>query len=244
MKLKKLISLSSIATLVLFIAASCNNSKPDSATSKTYTVSDFSSLNVNVVGDVFYEQSDSFYVHVSGSSTLIEALKVSDSKGKLSIELKNKRSFNGDKKELEIRIGSPQLNAINFESVGTLHLKNHFEAEALNIINNGVGKIIIDDCNVSHFSLNSKSVGVIEIKGAANDTYINSEGVGKIDCSQFKSNDVTVISKGVGSISVYALKSIDISLKGIGNVNYYGNPTTVKTDISGLGKAIEMDTKE
>ena len=231
----------SLVTLLVFSAVSCTNSESDSDTSKTFTISDFSSLNIELIGEVIYEQSDSFYLNASGSSRLIEALKVSDKKGELSIELKNKRKYSGNKKKLVIRVGSPHLQSINFQSVGILHLKNYFKSDQLTITNKGVGEIKIDDCHVGTFNLTSKSVGTIEVKGTANEAFIQSEGIGNIDCSEFKSGRTKVISKGVGNLSVYAQNSLDISITGIGNVNYYGNPMEIKTDISGIGKASGMD---
>lgn len=65
--------------------------------------------------------------------------------------------------------------------------------------------------------------------------------MGEIDCSELKSKNTKVVGKGVGELSVYAKDSINITLTGIGNVKYYGNPASVKTDISGIGKATKMD---
>ena len=237
MKITKLLSCLSLAILVLFSAISCTNSEADSDTTKRFTIADFSSLNIELIGEVIYEQSDSSYMNASGSASLIDALQVSDNKGELSIELKNKRKFSGNKKKLVIRLGSPNLQSINFESVGNLHLKNSFKGDQLTITNIGVGQIVIDDCQVGTFNLTTKSVGSIDVKGSANEAFIQSEGVGNIDCSGFKSENTRVISKGAGNISVYAEKSLDITMTGIGSVNYYGNPSEVKTDITGLGKA-------
>ena len=237
MKIAKLVSFLSLAIVVLFSAVSCTNSGVDSETTKDFTVSDFSGLNIELIGEVIYEQSDSSYLNASGSSTLIDALHVSDNKGELSIELKNKRKFSGNKKKLVIRVGSPHLQLIHFESVGNLHLKNSFKGDQLTITNKGVGQIVIDDCHVGTFNLTTKSVGTIEVKGAANEVFIQSEGVGNIDCSGLKAENTKVVSKGAGNLSVYAQKSLDISMTGIGNVIYYGNPSEIKTDIKGLGKA-------
>lgn len=223
------------AVFILFSLMSCNDLKSDSNTSKTYDISEFTSLNLELIGEVFYEQSDSAYLNVSGSSILIEALKVSDDKRELSIELRNKRKFTG-KKKLVVRVGSPHLTKVNFESVGTLHIKNNFIGDELSINNKGVGEIIIDDCQVEKFNLISKSVGSIKIKGTSNLTYINSVGLGEIDASEFKSKRVKVVSEGMENLSVYSEESIDITMKGLGNINYYGNPADVKTDISKLGK--------
>ena len=225
-----------LTTFVLFNSISCVNSAPDSETSKVYAIANFSSLNLETIGDVTYEQSDSFQMVADGSSKLIEALEVSDNNGELSIKLKNKNQFSGNTKKLSIRVGSPYLKSVNFESVGSLHIKGNFKGDELKIINQGVGEITIDDCHVSTFRLNTKSVGSIVAKGTSNEVFIESEGVGSIDCSELKSEKTKVVSRGAGNLSVYATKSVDISLKGIGNVVYYGNPPEVKTDISGLGK--------
>ena len=241
MTIKTFVLVSIFALLLLSSVTSCKDSNSNSATSKSFEVSNFSMMDMEIVGEVFYEQSDSFYVKASGSTTLIEALKVSENNGKLSIVLKNKRKYSGGKKELVIRIGSPRLEAISFKSIGTLHLKNHFEGDQLRIDNKGVGQIIIDDCNVNVFKLTSKSVGSIEVKGTANETNIHSEGIGKIDCSKFETNKATVVSRGVGDLSIYAKEVLDLDITGLGNVNYYGNPSEVKSNITGMGKASRMD---
>ena len=222
------------AVFIIFSLVSCNDLKSDSNTSKTYDISEFTSLNLELIGEVFYEQSDSAYLNVSGSSILIDALQVSDDNGALSLKLRNKRKFTG-KKKLVVQVGSPHLAKVNFESIGTLHFKNNFIGDELSINNKGVGEIIIDDFQVEKFSLTSKSIGPIKIKGTSNLTYINSVGLGEIDASEFKSKKVKVVSEGIENLSVYAEESIDIRMKGIGNINYYGNPTEVKTDISKLG---------
>jgi hypothetical protein len=240
MKMKKIILFSSVAMFALFAANSCGSSVPDSTTSKTYDVTDFSSLNLELIGEVIYEQADSLYVKASGSSVLIEALEVTQKNGELSLELKNKRSFSGDKKKLVITIGSPSLKEIDFKSVGKLHIKNNFKGDKLTITNEGVGEIKIDDCHVNSFKLISKSVGVIKVKGSTNSASIDSEGVGKIDCSQFKSKKTEVVSTGTGAIEVYASESVDISVSGIGNVQYYGSPKDIKTDVSQIGRATNM----
>ena len=223
------------AVFTLFSLVSCNDLKSDSNTSKTYDISEFTSLNLELIGEVFYEQSDSTYLNVSGSSILIDALQVSDDNRALSIKLRNKQKFTG-KKKLVVKIGSPHLSKVNFESIGTLRFKNKFIGDEVSINNKGVGEIIIDDFQVEKFNLVSKSIGSIKIKGTSNMTSINSVGLGEIDASEFKSKNVKVVSEGMENLSVYAEDSIDITMKGLGNINYYGNPAQVKTDISKLGK--------
>ncbi|HQU96314.1 MAG: DUF2807 domain-containing protein [Saprospiraceae bacterium] len=240
--MKKILTVFSIYIILIISITSCKNSEANTSnTSKSYNISDFSNLNLKVLGDVYYEQSSNVYLKVTGSSDLIEKLKVSSENGTLSIELDNPKSFAINKKDLIFKVGSPKIEHLNFNSIGTFYLKNAFKNEKLSITNNGVGQIKIDDCQVSTFNLTSKGVGTMEIEGISNQTIIHSEGMGKIDCSNFKSENAKVINIGIGDISVYAKNNLDIEIGGVGNVKYYGNPIDVKSKISGLGKATDMN---
>jgi len=199
-------------------------------------------LNLEIVGNVYYEQSDSHYLDIKGGSNLIEMLTVTNSEGKLSIELKDKNNLSGNKNNLEFRIGSPHLEKISLNSVGVFISDNEFKGDKLSIINNGVGNIKIRNCNVRDFNLISNGVGTITITGNTIRTFINSQGVGEIDCSHFKSEKTIVECRGIGNASVYAKDNIDIKLSGIGSVKYYGNPEEVKSNISGLGKIENMES--
>lgn len=239
--MKYLILFAGLAALLFLTTSSCKNLDSGPKTSKEYTVSEFSNLNLEVVGDIYYEQSDDHYMKVSGGSNLIENLIVENEDGNLSIKLKDKNRYSSNKNNLVIRLGSPQLESVKFNSVGEFQIKDHFKGEKLMIVNNGVGEIEIDDCELYSFNLVSNGIGQVEVKGSSEHTFINSQGVGSIDCSKLKSQNTIVECQGIGSISAYASKSIDLSIMGIGNVKYYGNPDEIKQNISGMGKATNMN---
>ncbi|WP_107039316.1 head GIN domain-containing protein [Brumimicrobium mesophilum] len=230
-----------ISLLSILTFTSCSNYDSGPNISKTFPISEFSNLELEVVGEVYFEQADSFYMHVTGGSNLIEDLKISNDDDELTIELKNKDNYSGKKNDLTIRVGSPHLSLVDFNSVGTFFMENNFKGNQLTIENNGVGEIKINEIHVTSMNLISKGVGKVEVKGTAVNTFINSEGVGEIDSKDLKSKNTTVKCEGVGSISVHASENIDISLSGIGNLEYYGNPKEINTNISGLGKAKNMD---
>lgn len=238
--IKSLFLLSTLS-ITLFLFNSCKSFDSGPKTSKSFPISEFSKLNLEIVGEVNYEQSDHFYLEVNGGTNLIEALTVTNDNGQLMIKLKDKDHFSGNKNDLEFRIGSPNLEKINFNSVGTFLSKNEFKGDELTIVNNGVGEVKMTDCNVENFNLVSNGVGTIKIKGSTSSTYINSQGVGDIDCSQFKSETAIIECSGIGNISVYAQNHIKVNLSGIGSVKYYGNPKEVNSNVSGLGSIKNMD---
>jgi len=226
--------------VILLSVVSCSNSNTSANNKENFTVSNFSRLNLELLGDVYYEQSDSSYMTVSGSSDLIEKLKVSSNDGMLSVKLEDIKSFSLKRKELIVKIGSPQLEQIDFNSIGTFYISNLFKGNNLSITNNGVGKIKIDSCNVTSFHLNSNAVGSIEVKGSSQTSVIQSEGIGKIDCSSFKTLNTKVESKGIGDLAVYSQDSIEMVVLGTGHIRYFGNPVVVRSNISGLGKVTNM----
>ena len=226
--------------VILLSIVSCSTSITSSNNTENYSVSNFLSLNLELLGDVYYEQSDSSYVEVSGSSDLIEQLKVSSNDGMLSIKLEGIKKFSLKRRELIVKIGSPQLEVIDFNGIGTFYISKFFKGNSLSITNSGVGKIKIDSCNVKSFHLNSSAVGSIEVKGSSQTSVIQSEGLGKIDCSEFRTSSTKVESKGIGDMAVYAQDSIEMVVLGTGHIKYYGNPLVVRSDISGLGKVTKM----
>lgn len=238
--LKSLFLLSTIL-IAFFSITSCKNIDAGSEISKSFPVSEFLDLELEIVGDVYYEQSDSFYLNVKGGSNLIDKLIVTNSEGKLSVKLADKNNLSANKNDLEFRIGSPNLEKINFNSVGSFISKNEFLGDKLTIVNNGVGEINMKDCNVKNFNLISNGVGTAVITGSTKSTFINSQGVGEIDCSQFRSEKAIVECHGIGNVSVYAESNIYIELSGIGSVKFYGDPEEVNSNISGLGNIENMN---
>ncbi len=226
--------------VALLLGTACASDPTTSEGAKQFQVEEFSKLELEVLGEVTYTQSDSSYMEVSGSPDLIERLTVSDKGGTLKIELEDKKKFSMNKKELVIKLGSPRLTEVDFNSIGTFRLAKGFTGGDLRIENNGVGEIKVADCQVGTFALESKGVGTVVVQGTATDASIRSEGMGEVDCAALQAANVKVESKGVGNISVYAATSLDIKMSGVGNLKYYGNPADVKTDISGMGKATNM----
>jgi hypothetical protein len=61
-------------------------------------------------------------------------------------------------------------------------------------------------------------------------------GAGLIDAEALRARQVKASCSGAGSITVYATESLDATVSGVGIVNYAGNPPSVNSNVSGLGK--------
>lgn len=228
------------SSFICFIGNGCIAQKSGPQITKDFEVSNFEILHLEIVGKVIFQQSPTAYLTIEGDENLIEKITTTNENNRLSVKLNQNRNIN-NKSNLTFKIGSPNLTQLEYNSVGTVKIKDKFEGETLHVIHSGVGNLNIENCKLDAFRLDFDAVGSCKISGTSHTTYIQADGVGSIDCSNLKSEVATVKSDGVGSVSVHAKEEVDISASGIGNVSYYGNPDIVKAQASGVGKIKEVN---
>lgn len=221
---------------MLLLMASCMGKNNTPIITKDFKVSNFEVLNVEVVGEVIFEQSSTPYLSAEGNENLINELEISHQNNRLSIISEQEQSFFGDKGKLTLKIGAPTLHEISQKGIGSLKIKGDFNADHLSIIHTGVGNFSINNCKLGELNIASKAVGNCHVSGSANSVFIESNGVGNVDCSDLKAQNAKVVSKGVGNLTVYADEKLDIVVKGVGNVTYLGEPEELITVVSGIGK--------
>ena len=99
----------------------------------------------------------------------------------------------------------------------------------------GSGSITADGLNEKDVKFNLPGSGDITATGTAQMVTIQLNGSGNIQCGdlQVKSADVTI--KGSGNVTVNASESLVARIPGSGNINYRGNPSNVKQNVTGSG---------
>jgi hypothetical protein len=215
----------------------CINNNNDTKTTKTFTVSNFSNLSLETIGEVIFEQSNDAYVKAEGSADLIKRLNVSSENNTLYIKMDDAKSFSLNMhNKLSIRIGAPTLESVNYTGTGSFKINKKLIGKQLDIKNDGAGEIKIENCNVAVFNLTSNGVGSVEVSGTTDQAYLELSGVGEIDCTDLKAINAKVSNQGVGSVSVYAKKNLETTLSGTGSIDYYGNPSDVKSNTTGVGQ--------
>lgn len=236
--MKNLYCLFAAAILISFLSCKSGSdaSKHEEVITKSFAIKDFSSLNLKMVGNVEVEQSDSYSITATGPANIVNRLELSNMNQELVVDMDEDNIFSFKDEKLSIKIAAPQLNAITLSGVGNLNLIKKFNLPKLTITNEGVGKVTVEDLTVQDFRLNATGVGPVKIKGTAARAEFISDGVGAIDAAAFQTKVSVVQSGGVGAISVFASDSLSVAASGTGNVQFYGNPKAIKSDISGVGK--------
>jgi Putative auto-transporter adhesin, head GIN domain len=93
----------------------------------------------------------------------------------------------------------------------------------------GSGNITISGLNGGKVKVDLPGSGNITADGVVDSVNATLAGSGNILCGDLQAKSAWVRLDGSGNITVFASENLDASLNGSGNVNYRGNPGTIKT---------------
>ena len=156
-------------------------------------------------------------IHISGDENILPLITTRVQKGTLII---SSDSTFKTKADAEIIINVKSLKEFTFD---------------------GVGKTVIHNLNEDKFICSINVVGSCELTGTVKAFNISVNGVGSVNARQLIAADVVASLNGVGSVKLYAKNSLNASVNGIGGLTYFGNPTELILNDSGIGGITKGD---
>lgn len=195
----------------------------------------FSRLKVSGIVNLYLSQGDEESIRIEGDTEWIDKLQVQQRGDLLTISLEDGKNTFGKNDKLEVHLQFQDLSELEFEGAGQIKSVAMLELDDLLISGKGVGNIVLE-MEAEKVEAKLNFVGSMELKGAAQELYLENEGVGNIDAAQLICQKVEMYSSGIGMISVHAEEELILNVSGIGAVNYKGNPKKVTENVSGLGK--------
>jgi hypothetical protein len=186
--------------------------------SETRVLSDFHSITLEGVGNIFITQESPQSVRIETHQNILPLLKTLVSSQHLSIRLDE--CIEGNIDQLDIYISVPDIERLEISGVGNIEGQNVWNLDNLEISISGVG-----DINLS---------------GTTDNLDIISQGVGNVRVFELISNICEVNLSGAGNVEVTALDELDVTISGAGNVFYKGMPS-ISTNITGSGNLIDSN---
>ena len=150
-------------------------------------------------------------VEIEGDDNLLPLIKTEVRNGVLKIS--NEKSLS-TRNKIRLRISVQQLDGIE---------------------TSGLSNIVATNVKSDEFKIDTSGASELKVSGEAKSVSIDSSGAGNIDTKDLRAEKVNVSSSGAATAEVYATEELTASVSGGGNVDYYGNPKTVKEDKSGAG---------
>ncbi|MCI4670167.1 MAG: DUF2807 domain-containing protein [Bacteroidia bacterium] len=141
-------------------------------------------------------------------------------------------------KNIKLDVTAPEIRWINVSGAAELDTEDPIVGEELFVKISGAGDLDID-ARVGVFTAQLSGTGNLDIEGNTDNANFKISGIGNIDADDFKAKHVSAKISGTGNAEVYASKSLHAKISGAGNISYKGNPSTVKSDVSGAGSIHE-----
>ena len=175
---------------------------------RDYQIKDFNSIDATTVGDIYYTQSTD---------------------GKSSLQIYGPDNF---VKLIQVSVKS---NTLILAMDKHKKIKNSITALLVYIESKGVGDVNVQELDCQNLTVNSMGVGNVNLKGKVVNANLSSKGVGDVEATDLEATHVKASSNGVGNISCNATQSLDAAVKGVGSINYKGNPAQKTFSKKGVG---------
>jgi hypothetical protein len=92
----------------------------------------------------------------------------------------------------------------------------------------GTGEVRITSLDAERLDVHLPGAGAVRATGRVMEHAITINGAGTYDASELKSQRIKITLQGLGSATVWAIEELDATIRGVGEVSYYGSATVRK----------------
>ncbi len=210
---------------------------------KSYAPGPFSRLEVDGVAKVSLTQSDKDQVFVRGNAETQERVEVSLSGGKLMIHTAgNWKFWRKDPLVVDVQMREPL--AIVLSGASDLQASGPIKTPRLSVDISGAADVRLDAVDTGELRFDISGAGDGRLAGRTGMLVITLSGTGKIKAEDLKANAAKVSISGAGGARLWVTDMLNASISGIGDVDYFGSPSKVTREVSGLGSIKALGDKK
>lgn len=242
--MKKFLPLFFTFSFILFSMMSCKDieNKDNTLDSVYVTLSEFDTVNVYDVFNVYLKQDSVYSLKILTTSDLIDNVEYSQTGNVLNINDLNKFYFlKSYDKSITLYITAPDLKAINLFSASSLYSIDTLKYNRFLVRAYGYSAFadVTVDCD-DHFFLSLwKVTGDYTVSGKCTYLQILNHGTSYIHASNLESQYCYIDQNSTGNAELFANKKLKVIIRDIGNVYYKGNPV-IELDRRGEGNLLKM----
>jgi hypothetical protein len=229
-----------IVAALLFVTSSCRYMRGKrvhgngNIKTEEHSVSSFKNLEVSSNVDVYVSQGDVKPVRIEGDENLLSYIEVEQDGDEVIIKSRDGYNLEGSD-EIKVYVTAPSFHKISLSGAGSIIADSKISnADDMEINLSGAGDIKME-IDAPKIVSDISGAGSMYLKGQTKDVDMNISGVGSAHCYDLLSENTKIEISGVGSAEVYASVKLDAHVSGAGSVNYKGNATDIKQDVSGVG---------
>ena len=261
--MKKLILLITLITAIVsgLILTGCTrvliSDSGASTTTRDYDFTDFTGIEIGHAFELEITYSDTYKVSITAGKNMLDRIDVSKVGDTLKIDMDN-WVFNWNstpKATITMPVlrsldcsGASKGNVLGFKSSedftlkleGASDLDIDMEVGEFNSEISGASKLI-GYLKASKSRIEVSGAGEAKLTGSGGNLILDGSGACHVGLSGFQVDDADIELSGASDASVYVSGKMDVTVSGASSLEYSGNPTMGRLDISGASD-IEQKT--
>ena len=204
------------------------------------SVTAFKNVEVGGAFKVYVSQGALKPVRIEADENLLQYIEIEQVGDRISI--RHKQGYNLDPHgDMKIYVTAPVYNEIEVSGacdiIGEMKISN---PEDLSLGASGAGNIKME-VDAPKLSAEISGSGTIDLKGQTKSVELGLSGAAEAHCFDLLAENAKVEISGAGSADVYASVKLTAEVSGAGTVNYKGNATEVKQQVSGAGSVNKVN---
>jgi hypothetical protein len=228
-------------------------------TTREYDFTDFTGIEIGHAFELEVTPSDTYQVTITAGKSVLDHIDVSKVGSTLKIDMDH-WLFNWHSSP-KITISMPDLQELNLSGACKGNARGFKSSHDFKLFVSGASELDLDMevgrlkseisgaskvagyLKASSSDIELSGASEVKLEGAGGNIILDGSGVSNFNLSGFAANDAGIELSGASHASLTINGKMDVSLSGASSLEYGGNPTMGRLDISGASD-IEQKTQE
>ncbi len=189
---------------------------------KTYEVSDFDDVDLQLVGKMEIVQGEREALTISAEENLLPYLTVEVNGGTLEIGVQRGVGLTPTK-DITYKLSVKDLKAFSLSGAAEVTMDKLTTGD-FTLTTSGAGSFYFGDVQAKKFEVRISGAGSVAAAGKADELQINISGAGSFKGPNLQVQQADVRISGLGSATLWVEDKLSTNISGAGSVNYYGDP--------------------
>jgi hypothetical protein len=207
-------------------------------------VSGFTAIALEGSGEVVITQGASEGLTIEAEDNLLPLITSEVRDGVLNLDFSRAdwRDVIRPTQPIRFLVGVKDLGALDLAGSGSIQA-GVLQIPNLKVVVSGSGDVTLDELRADSLIATLDGSGNITAAGQVQRLDVFLTGSGQVSAGDLESQAALVSLGGSGDVTLWVRDALDVSISGSGTVNYFGQPTVGKRDISGSGDINPMGDK-
>lgn len=205
--------------------------------SETRALEGVSQVELASFGELTVLMGDKEEIVIEAEDNILPLITTNVTAGKLVISTRPNTSI-GASQRVRYTLTVKSMDTLVLAGSGNIKVVGTLKGRDVTVKIAGSGDITIEDVQASDLFVDISGSGSVDVRGKADTLLAEINGSGSTNGSDLESRSAKAHIFGSGDIHVWVTEALDVIIDGSGNVEYFGNPSTLTQSTPGSGNII------